>query len=279
MSGGGKPFLEWPAPIAFAHRGGAGEYPENTMAAFAHAVEELGYTYVETDVHLSRDGVVFAFHDDRLDRVTDRHGRLADLPAAEIEAADAGHAFTPDGGRTHPWRGKGLRVPRLADLLDAWPHVRVNIDAKSDAVVEPLIWLLRHHAAFDRVCVGSFSDARLARARRLAGERLCTSMGPRAVALAWAAARLGRMVRLGADCLQVPLRSHGVGLVDRRMLRAAHAAGLPVHVWTVDDETEMATLLDLGVDGIMTDRPALLRRVLETRGQWIGCAPPQRGAP
>jgi glycerophosphoryl diester phosphodiesterase len=124
--------------------------------------------------------------------------------------------------------------------------------------------------AFDRVCVGSFSDARLARARRLSGGRLCTSMGPRAVAVARAGAWCGRIPRLGADCVQVPVRSGRVPLCDPVMVRAAHRAGLPLHVWTVDDEAGMDRLLDCGVDGVMTDRPALLRAVLERRGQWHG---------
>ncbi len=262
------PFLDWEGVLAFAHRGGASEEPENTLPAFARAVA-LGYTYLETDAHVSSDGAVFAFHDDILDRVTDRSGRLCDLSAAEIEAADAGHTFTLDGGSTFPRRGQGVRVPRLAALLEEWPQVRVNIDAKSDAVVAPLVELLERMEALDRVCVGSFSDARIRRARRLAGSRLCTSMGPRAVAVARVASALSaRMPTLGADALQIPVRGGGVTLASPRLVRAAHRAGLQVHIWTVDDAAEMERLLDLGVDGIMTDRPAVLREVLDRRGEW-----------
>jgi len=263
-----RPFLDWAQPIPFAHRGGAGDHPENTLPAFAAAVA-LGYRYVETDVHLTRDGVVMAFHDAVLDRVTDRTGPIAALTAAEVEDADAGYAFTPDGGATHPQRGLGVRIPRLDALLDAWPQVRVNIDPKSDAVVAPLVEVLRRHDAFDRVCVGSFSDTRIARVRALSGGAVCTSMGPRATAVAWAACRTGRIPRQGADCLQVPVRGRGVTLATPAMLRAAHRSGLQVHVWTIDDREEMERLLDIGVDGIMTDRVAVLREVLERRGQWV----------
>lgn len=264
-----RAFLDWPGPIPFAHRGGAGDHPENTLPAFAAAVD-MGYRYIETDVHLTRDGVVMAFHDSVLDRVTDRAGLISALTATEVEAADAGHNFTTDGGATFPHRGRGLRVPRLDALLEAWPDVRVNIDPKSDLVVEPLVEVLRRHEAFDRVCVGSFSDARLARVRGLSGGRVCTSMGPRAAAVAWACCRSGRMPRQGADCLQVPVSTRGVRLVTGVLVRAAHRSGLPVHVWTIDDEREMELLLDLGVDGLMTDRIATLRAVLERRGQWFG---------
>lgn len=263
-----RSFLQWPHPIAFAHRGGAGEHPENTLPAFAAAVA-MGYRYVETDVHLTSDGVVMAFHDDVLDRVTDRVGPIAELTAEEVEAADAGFAFSADGGHSFPHRGRGVHVPRLNALLDAWPGVRVNIDPKSDAVVEPLVEVLRRHEAFDRVCVGSFSDARIARVRALSGNRVCTSMGPRATTVAWALCRTGRIPRQGADCLQIPLSTRGIRLVTPALLRAAHRSGLPVHVWTIDDEAEMERLLDMGVDGIMSDRIGMLRDVMRRRGAWV----------
>lgn len=263
-----RPFLDWPQPIPFAHRGGAGDHPENTLPAFAAAVD-MGYLYLETDVHLTADGVVMAFHDAVLDRVTDRRGPIATLGAAEVESADAGWAFSADGGRTFPHRGRGVRVPRLDTLLDAWPDVRVNIDPKSDAVVAPLVEVLRRHDAFDRVCVGSFSDARIARVRALSGGRVCTSMGPRATALAWASCRSGRMAHLGADCLQVPVRTRGITLVTPALLRAAHRSGLPVHVWTIDEQAEMERLLDMGVDGLMTDRICTLRDVMQRRDMWL----------
>lgn len=258
------PFLDHRGPIAFAHRGGLGQAPENTLPAFEAAVA-LGYRYVETDVHLTRDGVLVVFHDANLDRITDRTGAIAELDMADVEAADAGYAFSPDGGRSFPFRGRGVRVPRLEDLLVRWPETRVNIDLKSDACVLPLVALIARLGAWNRVCLGSFSDRRLRRIRALSGGEGCTSMGPLAVRLAYAVAAFGRMPRQGADCIQVPLRSGRIRIVTSRFLRAAHRVGLAVHVWTVNDEATMHELLDLGIDGIMTDDLHLLRRVFESR--------------
>ena len=267
------PFLDRRGPIGFAHRGGSESAPENTLPAFAAAVE-LGYLYLETDVHLTRDGVVVAFHDARIDRVTDGRGAIAELSIAELETADAGHAFTPDGGRTHPFRGRGVTVPRLERLLERWPQARLNIDPKSDAVVEPLAALIERHAAWSRVCIGSFSDRRLRRVRALARGHACTSKGPHAIAVARAVAGLGRIPRAHADCVPVPVRHGPFPIVTRRFVAAAHRAALPVHVWTIDDEATMHRLLDLGVDGIMTDRPGLLREVFAQRGHDVAGSPP-----
>jgi glycerophosphoryl diester phosphodiesterase len=265
------PFLDHPGPIAFAHRGGAGLHPENTLAAFAAAVE-LGYRYVETDVHVTSDGVVVAFHDDRLERVTDGRGRIAELAWSDVAGARV--------AGTEP-------IPRLEELLATWPDLRINIDPKHDAAVVPLASMLQARRALDRVCIGSFSERRLAAVREALGPRCCTSLGPRGVvalrARAWgirrrgpgrataaAPARAGRAPAAGrAHCVQVPTRHRGIPLVDRRLIAAAGELDLPVHVWTVDDPAEMNRLLDLGVGGIMTDRPERLRAVLERRGAWI----------
>lgn len=259
------PFLDVSGPVAFAHRGGMGEAPENTLPAF-EAAWALGYRYLETDTHVTRDGVLVAFHDPSLDRVTDSAGAIADLEWAEVEAADAGYAFSPDGGRSFPFRGRGVRVPRLEQLLARWPVARVNIDPKSDACVVPLVTLIDRLGAWDRVCFGSFSDSRLRRIRALSAGRACTSMGPHAVAVARAAATVGLVPRRGAACIQVPRRHGRIAIVTARFVAAAHRAGLPVHVWTVNDEAQMHALLDLGVDGIMTDRLRLLRAVFASRG-------------
>ena len=259
------PFLDAPAPLAIAHRGGADEAPENTIEAFEAAVA-IGYQYLETDAHVTRDGVVVAFHDPLLDGLTDRAGAIATLPIAEVESADAGFAFSPDGGHSFPFRGRGVRVPRLETLLLRWPDARVNIDPKDDACVEPLVALLDRLDVWDRVNVGSFSDRRLLRIRALSRGRACTSMGPRAVAVARIAAWGGRMPRQGADCIQVPVRAGRIPIVTAGFVRAAHRAGLQLHVWTVNDPVAMRELLELGVDGVMTDRPRVLRDVLAARG-------------
>ncbi len=247
------PFLDHPGPLAFAHRGGAGDWPENTMPAFEHAVA-LGYRYLETDVHATADGVLLAFHDDRLDRVTDRTGEIAALPYAEVAAARV------DGEEP---------IPLLEDLLGAFPDVRVNIDPKADGSVEPLIAAIERTGSLDRVCIGSFSDQRLRTMRTRLGPRLCTSMGPQEVARLRLDAVSGRVHPAAAACVQVPERAKGVTVTNAAMVRAAHRAGLQVHVWTIDDPEDMTRLLDLGVDGLMTDRPAVLKQVLEDRGQWV----------
>jgi glycerophosphoryl diester phosphodiesterase len=250
-------FLDHDGPIPFAHRGGASEYPENTMAAFEHAVR-LGYRYLETDVHRTSDGVLVAFHDEVLDRVTDRSGRIAELPWDEVRRARVGA------------RGDE-RVPLLADLLGAWPDVRVNIDPKHDASVEPLVEVLRHTESFARVCVSAFSDRRLARFRRLTGHQVCTGMSPAEIARLRIASWCGVAAAgpVAAGCVQVPVRYGRWTVVDAGFVATAHRVGVPVHVWTIDDPDEMERLLDLGVDGLMSDRPAVLREVLERRGQWV----------
>jgi glycerophosphoryl diester phosphodiesterase len=262
-----RAFLDAPRPLAFAHRGGAEEAPENTLPAFEAAVK-LGYRYLETDVHMTADGALVAFHDSVLDRVTDRQGHIRRLPLAAVREADAGFWFTPDGGRTHPYRGTGLTVPTLEELLTRWPDVRINIDPKADECIAPLVTLLQRVDAYDRVCIGTFSDRRMFRLRALLRRRVCTSMARNAVTLAWVSSRSGRMPRLDADCVQVPVRFARMHIVDARFVAAAHHAGLQVHVWTVNDEAAIDELLDLGVDGIMTDRPRLLKTLLLARGMW-----------
>ena len=249
------PFLDWPGPLAFAHQGAHydGAAGENTMASFEAAVA-LGYRYLETDAHATADGVLVAFHDDHLDRLTDRTGAIGALSWAEVRAARV---------RDHH------EIPLLEDLLTAWTDVRINIDPKHDAAVDPLIELIRRTGTVDRVCVGAFSDARLARVRAALGDRVCTSMGPRQVRRLVAASRGVPVGRFSAACVQVPVRHGPVTLVTERFVAAAHRRELQVHVWTINDADEMHRLLDLGVDGIMTDRPDVLKTVLEERNAWV----------
>ncbi len=244
-------FLSAPRPLAFAHRGGALEAPENTMAAFAHAAA-LGYRYVETDIQATRDGVPVVFHDDDLERLTGRPGPVAALDWAELRDL----------------RVAGEPIPRLDALLAAWPELRLNLEPKSDAAVPALAEAVRAAGALARVCVGCFQQRRVRRLRALLGPRLCWSPGPWGVFRVWAT---GHGLPLGAPrcgALQVPTHFRGVPVVTAGLLRAAHARGLQVHVWTVDRRDEMEALLDLGVDGLMTDRPSLLREVLQARGLW-----------
>ncbi len=242
------PFLEWPGTLAFAHRGGASVNPENTMSAFQHAVD-LGYTYLETDVHATSDGVLLAFHDSELDRTTDRTGVINDLPWSEVRAARV------DGREA---------IPPFDDLLEQFPNCRINIDCKADSAVNALIASLRRHDCLDRVLVGGFSDARLRRLRSVFGHALCTSFGPRQIAALRATGR----VPGGGQAAQVPVRSGPVTIVTEAFIDRAHRLGLHVHVWTIDDSAEMNRLLDLGVDGIITDEPQALKQVLVARNDW-----------
>ena len=248
------PYLDHPGPLAFAHRGGAAYGVENTAAQFRRAVE-LGYRYIETDVHATADGRLVAFHDTTLDRVTDGAGRIADLPWAEVRRARV-------GGREP--------VPLFEELLETFPEVRWNIDIKAEPALRPLLDLLERTGAWDRVCVGSFSEARVLRAQRLAGPRLATSFGTRGVlSLRLRSWGLPAAVRRSAVAAQVPEAQSGVPVVDARFVRAAHARGLHVHVWTINEPERMHRLLDLGVDGIMTDHIDTLRKVMEERGVWV----------
>ena len=246
------PFLDWPGPIAFAHRGGASEAPENTMPAFERAVS-LGYRYVETDVHVTADGVLLAFHDDVLDRVTDGHGRVDALPWSTVQRAKV------DGREP---------IPLLEDVLGTFPEIRVNIDPKHDGAVPALVDVLKKCDAVERVCIGAFSDRRLSRVRTLLERRVCTSLGPGGIARLRSASYGVPVGRFPAACAQVPTGVRGATIVDTRFVKEAHRRGIYIHVWTIDDRDEMIRLLDLGVDGIMTDRPAVLKEVLVRRGSW-----------
>ncbi len=180
---------------------------------------------------------------------------IAELPYREVQAARV------DGREP---------IPLLEDLLGAFPEARVNIDPKHDGVVDALAEVIRRTGSIGRVCCGLFSDARSTRLRRILGPELCTSLGPRSI-LALRAASFGAPARrMPAPCVQVPHRYKGRVVTDARLVRTAHALGLQVHVWTVDDAEEMTELLDLGVDGIMTDHPAVLKELLVQRGDWSG---------
>lgn len=260
MSAADYPYFAAP-PLGLAHRGGASFPPnvgvENTLAAFERAVE-LGYRYLETDVHATSDGVVVAFHDERLDRLTDRTGWIAQAPWNEVRAARI-------GGREP--------IPTLEELLEALPDTRLNIDLKAPGAVEPTWRLIEQYAAHDRVCVGSFSPRRLAAFRRLAAGRVATATGPvGTAALRFQPGWLSHLVHTPGQVLQIPVVQEVAGrrveVLTPALVAQAHRLGLQVHAWTIDDPHEMHRLLDLGVDGIVSDRIDLLREVLLERGAW-----------
>lgn len=249
---------------AYAHRGGA-LHPdlvgmENTMEAFRHAVE-LGYTHLETDVHVTRDGVLLAFHDEALDRVTDVSGLIAEMTYAEVQAARIGGQHG---------------VPSLAELFEAFPGVTFNIDLKSDGAVGALAELLAATDREDTVIVGSFSARRIREFRRLTEGRVRTSANPREVLAYVLAPTAGIARRLAGgrfDAFQIPHRQRLIGplsvrVASRGLVRRAHKAGKEVHVWTIDDPVEMKRLIERDVDGLMTDRTDVLKAFLEERGLW-----------
>ncbi|NUT53795.1 MAG: glycerophosphodiester phosphodiesterase [Saccharothrix sp.] len=250
------PYLSGPRPRAFAHRGWHLDElsgMENSLAAFRRAAAE-GFRYLETDVHATSDGVVVVHHDAVLDRTTDGAGPVAAQPWSAVRRANV-------GGREP--------IARLEDLLEELPEAMVNIDVKADSAVGPVLEVLRRCDALRRVCLASFSERRLARLRRAGGPGLLTSMGPRSAGALWAAGRVplvGLPVR--GMVAQVPVTQGRLVVVDGRFVRAARRRGLEVHVWTVDEEPEMRRLLDLGVDGVVTDRPDRLRDVLVDRQAW-----------
>ncbi len=263
------PYFDAPF-LALAHRGG-GTSPatlarENSAFAFRTAVS-LGYRYLETDVHATADGVLIAFHDDRLDRVTDAAGAVADRTWAELRDARIG-GLDP--------------IPTLAELLTAFPRARFNIDAKADAAVRPLVDHIAEFEAWDRVCVSSFTVARLHRTRALLRRRL----GPRrpvasaasTAGVAWTrfVPGLPAVAHTAGQAFQVPvsqrLGGREIPIVTAEFVGAAHRVGRQVHVWTINDGEQMNQLLDLGVDGIFTDRVDTLIGVLSARGRWPGTA-------
>lgn len=232
------------------------------MAAFQRAAD-LGYRYLETDVHATADGVVVAFHDRTLDRVTDRTGVIGRLPYTEVAKARIGGAEP---------------VPRLEEILGSWPRARVNIDLKDPGVIGPLARTLHRAGAWHRVCITSFSTRRLARMRArlplFTDQDVCTALGPRGVMALRAksyggpTAKLVRLAATGVACAQVPYGLGPLPFVTEAFIAQAHELGLRVHAWTVNDAAEMGRLLDLGIDGIMTDELVTLRHVMAARGLW-----------
>ena len=235
-------------PLALAHRGGAGESAENSPLAFQHAVD-LGYRWIETDVRATIDGHAVVFHDATMDRTTDATGELSALPLAEVRAARLTDGQAPI---------------TLAEALVRWPEIRFNVDVKSDDTVAPFLQAVADADAWDRVCAAAFSTSRIRRLRGQAGPRLATSMGPSEVTRLV----LGAPDHSPAIAAQVPHHARGIPLVTRRFVQRAHRRGVQVHVWTINDPAEMEDLLDLGVDGLVTDRPTALREVLTRRGSW-----------
>jgi glycerophosphoryl diester phosphodiesterase len=259
-----RPYLSHEHPLRFGHRGSNLLWPQNTMLAFSWALN-LGLRYLETDVHATRDGRVVAFHDDRLDLLTNGAGKVWDRDWEDLRGLDAAYHF--DAARGYPLRGTGVRLPLLEEVLATFPQCLLNLDLKQEGMEDLLAAEITRLGVEDRVLVGSFHDRRISRFRRAGGGRVATSAGPAEVLAAVGAARLGRSPRGPADAYQVPERLGPLRVVGKRFVEVAHAAGKQVHVWVVNDPAAMHRLLDLGVDGIVTDRADLLVAVVAERAR------------
>ncbi|MCY4099654.1 MAG: glycerophosphodiester phosphodiesterase [Rhodobacteraceae bacterium] len=242
----------YPLPLPIAHRGYSANYPENTMAAFSAAVD-LGYKCLETDVHATADGRLVAFHDPDLNRVASVEGRIDTMKWDDLKKIKV--------------KGKEP-IPLFEEVLSSWPDTRFIIDPKEDSATKPLYDVLVANDAWDRVCVGSFSDQRLAWIRSEAGSKLCTSMGPREVFRLRLNSWGIPLGRFGANCVQAPLRDKGVRILDRSFINKAHSYGFPVQAWTINDVETMGKLLDLGIDAIMSDEAELMKKFFQKRGIW-----------
>lgn len=253
--------------VAIAHRGGARLRPENTVAAFDHALL-LGADAIECDVHLSADGQVVVIHDSMLDRTTDGTGPVASRTAAELAQVDAGYRYHDDGG--FPWRGKGIGVSTLGEVLDRYSTVVpiiVEIKGAGLELVERTVAVIRTHGAASRVIVAGFSHAALDYVRRLAPE-LVTSAPRSEVQSAMARSRFWLPLASGpARVFQVPFRLGGRPVLGERFVRAARRHGIPVHAWVVDEVEDMDRLIRMGITGLISDRPDLAVKIarLSTR--------------
>jgi len=246
------PYLAGTRFAAFAHRGGELEEPENSKRAFAAAVA-MGYRYIETDVQATADNVLLVFHDDELSRLTDGEGDIATLPHSEVRQARI------DG--TEP-------IMTLEEALVSFPETHFNIDIKSDLALEPTLALVRKMDVLNRVCLASFSDRRLSRIRDQLGRAGCTGAGPRDVAALKFASWGVPFLRSRCHCAQVPVSQYGITIPTRRFIAFCNARDIAVHVWTIDEADEMRRLIRLGVNGIMSARPSLLKKIAQEEEVW-----------
>ncbi len=263
------PFFAGLAPtLHISHRGGAALAPENTMAAFSRAAREHRTDMLETDVQMTRDGALVVCHDPTVERCTNGSGEISSMTLDQVQSLDAGYSFSRDGGRTFPFRGRGIRVPSLAEALRAFPTIRWNIELKasSPGIEDAFAKLVRHENIANRVCCGSEDDVLGARIVAALPEA-CHFYPGNALAEFVLAVRNARPPPLDERyaVLDMPLEYLGVRLIDPALLEAARIHAKWINVWTVDAESEMRRLVAEGVGGIMTDRPDLLRRILDER--------------
>ena len=238
--------------MAIAHRGANYLAPENSLEAFKIA-ESFGFTNFELDVQCSKDGVLFVCHDDNLERLTGERRFISKLSSIDI--------------KTILTDGKEFLL-QLPHGLEEFPKAQFNIDAKTWRAANPLCNLLNSLEDKSRFCIGGFSDFRTGFITKRTKGAVCHSLGPVGVSFFYICKNLNIFFRFSAGCIQIPHQYFGVGIISKNMVKFAHRLGLHVHVWTVNDETEMNNLIDIGVDGLMTDDCLKLKKVLEARGMW-----------
>jgi len=260
-------FFNSDRPMVIAHQGGEGLRPSNTMLAFANAVA-LGVDVLEMDVHSTSDGALVLIHDDTVDRTTDGSGRVQEFTLAELQQLDAGEYWTPDDGATYPYRGQGARIPTLEEIVTAFPQMKFNIEIKQiePSIAAPLCDLLRDHGLTERALIASFHPTAMDEFRAACPE-VATSMVEDELRPFFILNTifLGALYSPPGTAFQVPEYSGSLHVLTPRFVRGAQRNNVAVHPWTIDDPAGMARFLDMGVDGIITDRPDIMIEVLEER--------------
>ena len=239
------PYLDESGVSIFAHRGGSIEAPENTLEAFQYALD-LGCEYIETDVQLSKDGIPYIFHDDDLKRIPGVDKNFGDLWSSEISNLKIFNSYS---------------IPTLKECLEQFPNTKFNIDLKTDAVMEPALNEMKKMNAMHRICIASFSDERLNFTRQNFPE-VCLSMGPKEI---WSLKKRTwgfNSKKILGNCVQVPIYKYGIKIVTKKFVTKIHQLGLKIHVWTINNDKTMQKLIDIGVDGIITDKPSVLKELL-----------------
>jgi glycerophosphoryl diester phosphodiesterase len=256
------PYLSLEHPIRFAHRGSRVLWPENTAEAFQGAID-LGYHYIELDVRITSDGVIVVFHDATLDRTTNGTGPVDRWELKDLQHLDAAWWFDEANG--YPLRGIGVRIRTLEEAFTTWPNAHFNIDLKGPGMEWPVADLIKRHRREGSTLIGSFTDHRIAKFRRITRGAVAVSAGPSAALAMLAASRMGRTTRRPVAAYQLPFDYRSVPM-DRKLVEAIHRAGAQVHTWTVNEAADMHRMLNLGVDGIVSDRPDILNDVMRERG-------------
>ena len=251
--------------LVFAHRGGGGLYPENTLGAFEYSAK-MGADVLELDVHATSDGTLVVMHDANVERTTDGRGKVSEMTLGEVRKLDAGYKFSTDGGQNFPFRGRQITIPTLEEIFDALPNKTFNIEPKQEtpSIIAPLCSLLRTRKMTDKVIVGSFRQSIIDEFRRECPE-IATAASPSEATeyLALSKSGLSEAYSPPMQALQIPENLGSLSIVTKDFVENAHRKNLKVHVWTINEPDAMQRLISIGVDGIMTDYPDRLLDLLK----------------